>query len=275
MDERGVFPHVEQLEKQPFVFRFEFGLDELTVDPGVILVRGPRQYGKSTWRELQLCETVRTFGPGAALYANGDETPDAEALVTRIRDLLGLFDPRSKVRRLFVDEITAVPQWQRALKRLADEGALRRVLVVTTGSSAVDLRGEERLPGRKGRLGRTSYRFTPVSFAEFEKVCADKLGASALAAYLLSGGSPLAWAEVASQGSVPEYVHETVRDRIYGECAAAGRSRVSLLSVMWHRAPFWLSGSERSAGASRLPRPWCCGPRRPQGSGRRGQTSCG
>jgi hypothetical protein len=65
VDERGVLAHVEQLERRPFVFRFEFGLDELPADPGVILVRGPRQYGKSTWLELQLRETVRTFGPGS------------------------------------------------------------------------------------------------------------------------------------------------------------------------------------------------------------------
>ncbi len=144
-----------------------------------------------------------------------------------------MFDPRRKVRRLFIDEITAVPDWQSALKLLADEGALREVLVVTTGSKALDLRrGAERLPGRKGRLGRTSYRFAPISFVEFERVCGRRLGRSTLPAYILSGGSPRACVEVASRGSIPEYVHETVRDWIYGECAAAGRSRASLLSVM-------------------------------------------
>ena len=231
--ERGVLPHVEQLERHPFVFSFQFGLTGLPLEPGVLLVRGPRQYGKSTWLELQVRETIRTFGPGTAYYANGDEVPDAEALIVEIRELIGMFDPRSKVRRLFVDEITAVPDWQRAVKRLADEGALREVLVVTTGSKALDLRrGAERLPGRKGRIGRTSFRFIPISFAEFERVCGERLGESTLPAYILSGGSPVACAEIASQGSIPEFVHETVRDWIYGECAAAGRSRVSLLAVM-------------------------------------------
>ena len=232
-DEPGVLPHAEQLQRQAFVFGFQFGLDALPTEPGILLVRGPRQYGKSTWLEMELRRTIAEFGPGSAYYLNGDEIPDAEALVARIRELLGMFDPRRGVRRLFVDEITAVSDWQRGLKRLADEGALRRVLVVTTGSRALDLRrGAERLPGRKGRLARTSYRFTPVSFVEFERVCGGHIGNAMLPAYILSGGSPVACAEVASRGSVPEFVYETVRDWIFGECAAAGRSRISLLAVM-------------------------------------------
>ncbi|GAH59318.1 unnamed protein product, partial [marine sediment metagenome] len=116
---------------------------------------------------------------------------------------------------------------QGALKRLADEGALREVLIVTTGSNAVDLRrGSERLPGRKGRLGRTSYYFTPISFSEFKHVCGRELGEDLVHAYLLTGGSPVACAEIAQMGSVPEYVHEMTRDWILGDCAAAGRNRV-------------------------------------------------
>lgn len=44
----GVFPHLDALAASPFVFRFDFGLAELPEEPGLILVRGPRQYGKST-----------------------------------------------------------------------------------------------------------------------------------------------------------------------------------------------------------------------------------
>lgn len=182
--------------------------------------------------------TITAYGPGSACYLNGDEITDAQALVAHIRELVGMFDPRRKVRRLLVDEITAVREWQCGLKRLADEGALRDVLVVTTGSQALDLRrGAERLLGRKGRVARTSYRFTPVAFREFERVCGDRLGLQALPAYILSGGSPMACAEIASQGSVPEFIHETVRDWIQGECSAVGRSRASLIAVMstFHR----------------------------------------
>jgi len=42
----------------------------------------------------------------------------------------------------------------------------------------------------------------------------------------------MACAEIASQGSVPAFIHETVRDWIQGECSAVGRSRASLIDIM-------------------------------------------
>jgi predicted AAA+ superfamily ATPase len=232
LEEPGLFPHLEELNRLPFVFSFDFGLDVLPESPGIILIRGPRQYGKSTWLERQLRETVASFGPGTAFYLNGDEVQDTENLYAQVRRLLSLFHVKTKIRRVFIDEITAVPDWQNALKRLADEGLLREVLVVTTGSKAVDLRrGSERLPGRKGRQARTTYYFTPISFGEFIRVCGQQVEKDPVLSYLLTGGSPVACAEIAEGGSIPEYVHEMNRDWILGDCTASGRNRSSLLSV--------------------------------------------
>ena len=62
-----------------------------------------------------------------------------------MRELVPLFHSGSRVRRLFIDEITAIGDWETALKVLSDAGELRRILVVTTGSWAADLRhGSER-----------------------------------------------------------------------------------------------------------------------------------
>ena len=228
----GLFPHLEGLALSPYVFQVDFGLAELPRQPGLLLVRGPRQYGKSTWLEGQVRATVTEFGPGAAFYLNGDELADAEALVRAVRQLLPLYRKDALVRRLFLDEVTAVPGWERGLKRLIDARELREVLVVTTGSRAADLRrGVERLPGRKGRLDRTAYLFTPLSFTEFARVCEERLGEDLLIAYLLSGGCPLAAAEIAAHGRLPEFVVEMVRDWVLGECAASGRDRKSLLGV--------------------------------------------
>jgi predicted AAA+ superfamily ATPase len=232
LEEPGLLPHLEELERLPFVFSFEFGLNLLPEQPGIIMIRGPRQYGKSTWLEQQIRETVFKFGPGTAFYLNGDEISHADALYAEAQQLLPLFRANASIRRLFIDEITAIPHWQRALKRLADGGRLRNVLVVTTGSKAVDLRrGSERLPGRKGRLDRTTYYFTPISYPEFRRVCGQKGAEDLVRAYLLTGGSPVACAEIARAASIPEYVHEMTRDWILGDCAASGRNRASLLSV--------------------------------------------
>lgn len=233
VDERGVLPHLEMLEEEPFIFRMEFGLDELPAEPGMILIRGPRQYGKSTWLEQEIRRTVLDFGPGSAYYLNGDEIKSDQELVEAVLEILPLFNTSAPVRRLFIDEITAVGNWQKGMKRLLDGGELRRVLVVTTGSKAADLRhGSERLPGRKGKLDRSQYLFTSVSYVEFKRVCGAELKQNTLPAYILSGGSPVACGELATRGFIPEYIIEMTRDWIYGEFAAAGRSRSSLLGVM-------------------------------------------
>jgi predicted AAA+ superfamily ATPase len=232
VDEPGLFPRLEALRAAPFRFTPRFGLDELPQQPGLILVRGARQLGKSTWLEEQIRHTVTEFGPGTAFYLNGDELRNGRDLVEAIRLLLPLYSPAAPLRRLFIDEITAIADWETGLKRLFDSGELREVLVVTTGSKAADLRhGSERLPGRKGRLDRTAYLFAPVSYAEFHRVCGPALGRDTLTAYLLSGGSPLACAELAANRRLPEYAIEITRDWIYGEFAATGRSRAALLGV--------------------------------------------
>jgi len=231
---RGVLPKLDELAGDPFVFRPDFGLDELPAEGGVISIRGARQYGKSTWLQSHIRKTVETCGPGSAFYLNGDEIRDGRSLAEMIRQLLPMFSPRALVRRLFIDEITAVKDWTKSLKVLLDAGELRQTLLVTTGSKAADLRhGTERLPGRKGKLQRTTYIFTPLPFAEFKRVCGAALPAAhLLPAYLLAGGSPPACAAVAATGSVPEYIIEMVRDWILGEFAASGRSRSMLLGVL-------------------------------------------
>lgn len=229
----GLFPHLDTLHQSPFIFKVNFGLEQLPEEGGVLLIRGPRQYGKSTWLEMELKKTILNHGPGSAFYLNGDALGDREDLADSIRAIIPMFRSDAGVNRLFIDEITAVKDWQRALKTLLDSGELRDILVVSTGSRAADLRhGAERLPGRKGKLARTSYYFTPISYREFHRVCSDALGENLLPAYLISGGSPIALGEIASHGRLPEYVPELVRDWIYGEAAASGRSRISLVAVM-------------------------------------------
>lgn len=227
-----LFPHLDWLKKAPYVFQMDFGLKTLPHEPGILLIRGARQYGKSTWLEQQIYQTIKQFGPGTAYYLNGDYIPDVDVLTHAIETLVTIYPKEAPVRRLFIDEITAVDNWELALKRLADQGKLTRVLVVTTGSKATDLRrGAERLPGRKGKLSRTTYLFTPVSYREFKKHCGKILKEKTLTAYLLSGGSPIACAELAHAGVIPEYVIELVRDWVNGEITRSGRSQTAVMNI--------------------------------------------
>lgn len=233
INEPGVLPHVEALRNQSFVFRPDFGLNRLPEEAGLLLIRGPRQFGKSTWLEQEMEKTIRSYGPGTVMYLNGDEIKDEKDLFNQISEYLSLFPKKAPLKRLFIDEITAVKSWESPFKRLADQGLLKDILVISTGSKAVDLRrGAERLPGRKGKLARTNYLFTPISYSEFSSQCQSVFQSKTVIAYMLSGGCPIACSEMATHGKIPEYVITMVRDWMMGECVAGGRNRGSLLAVM-------------------------------------------
>ncbi|MBF0492628.1 MAG: ATP-binding protein [Deltaproteobacteria bacterium] len=249
-----LWPKRSELKKSSIKLDFDFGLDELPTEPGLITLRGPRQYGKSTWMELKLYESLEKFGAGSAFYLNGDEIADAAALKDQLETLSQAYSKKALVRRLFIDEITAIPDWEKALKRALDQGLLKNVLVVTTGSKALDLRrGSERLPGRKGKLLRSEFIFLPISYKEFHSKAHEKLQTKTWMAYLLSGGSPLALNDLYEEGRLHEYFIQLIRDWIFGEIIRSGRNRSSLLnlfSVLFQKActPVGYAGLARDAG---------------------------
>lgn len=172
-------------------------------------------------------------GAGAAYYLNGDEIFSHAELYERLLELETAFAASAAIRRIFVDEITAVPDWERSIKRAYDEGHLRRTLVVTTGSRARDLRrGAERLPGRKGRLPRSDYIFLPISYRQFHHACHDALGDRTWIAYLLSGGAPLAANDIFQFERIPDHFVSMIRDWMLGKIIATGRSRLALGQVL-------------------------------------------
>ncbi len=73
VDEPGVLPRRDQLKQAPVMFRHDFGLTELPEEPGAIVIRGARQYAKSTWLQRMIEETVRSYGGGTAFYLDGDQ----------------------------------------------------------------------------------------------------------------------------------------------------------------------------------------------------------
>jgi len=233
VDREDMWPRIVEMESKALQFRFEFGLDELPKEPGLITIRGPRQYGKSTWLDRNLRWSVQNHGKGSAYYLNGDELNSAEDLVREMAALHNAFSPKAKVKRLFIDEITAIPEWEKAVKRLIDQGMYRDVLIVSTGSKAADLRrGSERLPGRKGKLKRTEYIFLPISYREFHHSAFRDLGENTWKAYLLTGGSPIALNDICQFEHLPEYFLQLTRDWVTGEIVQSGRSRVSLSQLM-------------------------------------------
>lgn len=192
--------------------------------------------------EGKIWESFKNNGPGSTLYLNGDYCSSLETLENEIVALCNLFNHKKGiVPKLFIDEITAIKDWQIVLKRLYDAGVTRNILIVTTGSQASDLRrGKERLPGRRGKLARTEFYFPPLSFQEFASVASSHFKTDTLNAYLITGGSPLAANELATHGRIPEFVYSLNREWITGECARVNRSRNILT---WLILALWRIGS--------------------------------
>ncbi len=249
-------PHLMLLQAQPVRLPADFvaGLD---LDrPGIHILRGPRQVGKSTDLKL-LVERALASGmqARAVVYLaldllEGRHLSELAASVQRALELAGCDAPGL----LLLDEVTAVAGWQTAIKSLWDGGAIREEIVVCTGSSAIDLQhgAVERLPGR--RQAGADHLVLPQSFAAFARAVngevpvsprltvADLCGTegqalmrdmrayapaldAALAQYLRFGGLPAAVVEVASGAREPsQELKRVLYDSLVRELQRKGAS---------------------------------------------------
>lgn len=143
---------IEQMSFEPFSLHF---------------LIGPRQVGKTTAVKICIQNLVKRRNPKSVFYYSCDELSDH-------RELGEVLDNYLAARKewginnsiLFLDEITFVEDWWRAVKFRIDTGVLRKDVLVVTGSASIELLGEkERFPGRRGG-GRDLY-LPPLDFAEY------------------------------------------------------------------------------------------------------------
>jgi len=177
---RVVDPHLTLLEAQPLRLGADFvtGLD--LGDPGIHILRGPRQVGKSTDLKLLVERALAAgFDARSIVYLSldlleGQHLAELAATVKRAKELANPPGPCL----ILLDEVTAVQGWQTAVKSLWDQGSIREDVVVCTGSSAIDLQrgAAERLPGR--RQAGLDHLALPQSFASFARAVNDDIPAS-------------------------------------------------------------------------------------------------
>ncbi len=164
-------PHLVLLQAQPVRLAADFVAGLALDKPGIHILRGPRQVGKSTDLKLLVERALASgFQARAVVYLaldllEGQHLSELAATVQRALDLAGC----DVSGLLLFDEVTAVDGWQTAVKSLWDDGTLRGEVVVCTGSSAIDLQhgAVERLPGR--RQAGADHLALPQSFAAFAR----------------------------------------------------------------------------------------------------------
>lgn len=126
--------HLSLLKTAPFQRK----LPNVSLSPGVTLIRGPRQVGKSTWLKLLLKEQVDRGE--SCFYYTCEDLNDHKDLAELIRSQQG-------ATYLFLDEVTFVDEWWRSIKKTVDTD--HKKIFVLTGSNSYDLRkGLDMMPGR-------------------------------------------------------------------------------------------------------------------------------
>ena len=145
-------------------------------DPSDVIytIRGPRQVGKTTLIKLQIHDFLyHEVPPWDILYYALDLVNNPQEIV----DVIETFQKLTRTRRkgrcyIFLDEVTSVPNWQKAIKSLVDANKLKNCTVIATGSQALNIKKDtERLPGRRGTPSDNYDKILlPMKFAEYVEV---------------------------------------------------------------------------------------------------------
>lgn len=167
-----------------------------------------------------------------------------EALNTYIGWIRGFTDSRVFI---FLDEISSVEGWQKAVKVLFDKGLLENATMILTGSHSIDIkRSMELLPGRKGEISRPDKEFLPLDFAAYvgihDKTLTNKKTAELmpligrlnrlLERYLITGGFPRVIDFYNKNRALEEFLFEDYINWILGDFKKIGKSEYYLKAIL-------------------------------------------
>jgi hypothetical protein len=157
------------------------------------VMRGPRRVGKTTLVKLKIKQLLSEgVLPDNILFFPCDAVETPKQLITAIDTYL------TKKRRhgiwayLFIDEISMLVEWQKAIKILYDAGKFRECTIILTGSHSIDLRkGSESLAGRRGKTQNLKYGspdriLLSAKFSEYVETLNPKLSNEIRNLWLLS-----------------------------------------------------------------------------------------
>jgi predicted AAA+ superfamily ATPase len=256
-------PQLARLEKLPYVYHSPL-IEEIPIQtPGIYILTGGRQVGKSTALKLAIKSLLKQkkISPSKIYYLPCDTIKDFSQLLFEIEQFGQTLTP-ADVFVLFLDEITYVKEWPRAIKSLADAGFFKHGSVLITGSDIWLLKNAMmELPGRRGMADRQDFHLFPLSFYEyallknprlfslcqetataFQKsliVPKDKIKQAAMSQlwqlfneYLLTGGYLSAINDYALKKSIRNAIYKTYSQWIIGDILKRGKSEASLKEII-------------------------------------------
>lgn len=179
-------------------------------------LRGPRQVGKSTLVKLKIKTLIESgVDRRTIFYWTCDLVDTYGKLVKIIKEYISSTRESSKDRLyIFLDEISAVKDWQKGIKYLYDLGLFANCLIVLTGSHSIDLRkSTETLSGRRGEVGKLRDKLpdkilVPMKFAEYAETRNKKIHAALWNLYLMPLFRRVEVLNQIMRGSVPKEIEE-------------------------------------------------------------------
>ena len=122
---------------------------------------GPRQLGKTTALKYDIYKKIikEHVNPKQIMYYSFDTSRSFEEISDVINTFVG--EGQSKTF-LYLDEVSFVEGWQRAIKSFLDSNNSSNSILYITGSSSINLK-KELMPGRNIKF----IEFMPISFKEF------------------------------------------------------------------------------------------------------------
>ncbi len=216
----------------------------------IITLRGPRQIGKSTAIKLIIKKLLleENIDSKKIFFLACDLIRDYKELHEILTVYLDFIRPKFPKNRIyiFLDEISFVHEWQRAIKSLADFGKFKNATILITGSNLIDIKSSsERMPGRRGKLAKLDFEYLPICFREFVKILKpeylemnteelyfklpelNKL----LDDFLITGGFPTSINAFYEKGYIPSYLYQIYTNWIEGDIGKIGRSDRTMYTI--------------------------------------------
>ncbi|NWG36693.1 ATP-binding protein [Nitrososphaera sp.] len=208
----GQDKHLTELEKssvkwQPRIrYKFNLGKDI------VYTLRGPRQVGKTTLLKSMIRDLLgKVPDPRLIFYYTCDLIDNPKELVGTVNSYLDSTRPDRKKRAyLFLDEISSVRDWQKAIKHLSDTGKLTNTTIILTGSHTLDIKkAYEKLPGRRGILDDVPDKILlPMKFVEYVETINQDLQKTLSKQQIIASGRRIKLLQELSKGNVPKEIKE-------------------------------------------------------------------
>lgn len=225
-------------------------------EKGNFIFIGPRQIGKTTFFKLLIYDLLinKKVNPKEICYFSCELLENYKDIVEVIRKFFVLAKPKY----IFLDEVSYVKGWHRAIKYLLDSGIVKGSSLYITGSSSVELK-KEKFPGRNIKIKN----FYPLNFRRFVEIFASKELKSKLKnikinfrnveevfekakilipfsdeleklfyIFINSGGFPRAFYELVEEGKIKEETYEIYWNWLINDIAKLERSEKITIGIL-------------------------------------------